>query len=839
MAMTWLAAETFSEGWGVRNSGNPGAFDTVTSSIDGNIGAIGPGRYGMVMPNDGTANSLTCDWTTTLPGGADTDDVVWGMWFRIVDFSVDGSAYEIVHMSRDNGIGDRMFRLSAKEDGADSRVYLWNRNTSNASLQGEADVIGRNSPVAFELGEWYCVMVSHQSPQSPMTSRVYVKKGLDVDANGYPTGWTQITDATIAPTGEFTGFWGGYLAANLRFRFGDNNKLLGVVGGMICGKTSENSVTTDFDPTNDVTEYPLAQMPLPATPDNIYVDTVSGSDSNDGMTEDTPLASFDPIPSDYLRYACKIDGTDFDTDPSCTVNIYAPYATPIVQAASLSFIAGSNQVFKAWKSDYWYVRQMVLNEATWTQDGTYDKCWYVPVVSTNSVVFQKQASDSDDADTLIGKVLQPVSEDTLATALTAIQNDAQAGWSWCDGTNLYIRPLGDVNPNTSGDSFMYSNAASVALSFSGSVSVEDCVAFGNARYDNTSAANRNMDGYNLFFGGTANGRCKNCIAVGGSKHAHGSANAQDGNVFEYIDCVGYGALPDNSNTIYVSYSSQSGSATHTYTRCSCPFFSFDWRSNTGTPGNGSSFYTHAVEDGFFDINMVNCDFTGAKTQFNQANNVTITGGHHQALDIWGSNTSITVTGTRFDLMPLSPYGGSPATFNRCGFLLTGHAAYKIEDDWEFNCCVIDATGATGVVALHTRDSALTAALSKCLYILPTDRPIIDEVQETDTVTLSNVAIVTTTGTGHIVFTDFGAGNADLTLADCDGTSSKPTATNSHIVEVVNAQAAINWRAATEYLCGLDGMTAPQAQEAYNITIGNVGGGRTSRLTRVANALARI
>jgi hypothetical protein len=153
------------------------------------------------------------------------------------------------------------------------------------------------------------------------------------------------------------------------------------------------------------------------------------------------------------------------------------------------------------------------------------------------------------------------------------------------------------------------------------------------------------------------------------------------------------------------------------------------------------------------------------------------------------------------------------------------AQAAIKGSYLIQCSVIDARDLSG--SIWQRTGALTLTLSKCLILLPAGSTVLEDAVSTDTLSLENCAIATPTGDAHVIFDSYDDGGAsDRTLAQL---TTLGVASNCHIVEVSALTAPTNWKSATSYLCNVSAMTPGQAQEAYDIAIGNVGGLRSRNL----------
>jgi hypothetical protein len=299
-----------------------------------------------------------------------------------------------------------------------------------------------------------------------------------------------------------------------------------------------------------------------------YVDSVNGSDANNGTTPLLAFQTIDGLPAlsngDSIGLAC---GSTWREQLTITVDnvrvaAYGAGAKPILDCSEI--IAGGS----------------------WTKTGGRTNVY--------------QAAITPDADTINDKTWINVWENGafLTRATSEANCDATAGSYWVTADNvtslnLYIHPNGSTNPISDGKTYEYSERRSGIYAENQDGITVDGLQCQKNLHENGS----------IFVGVDA--LVMNCAMYDGSKH---NCYARAGS--EFRDCDSERSYYNNASTHYVIYEDFANGETATFTRCTA---------SEDAPSTLSNGFTHHTSDGasfqFGDCVFEDCEVTNCNVAY--------------------------------------------------------------------------------------------------------------------------------------------------------------------------------------------------------------------------------
>jgi hypothetical protein len=388
-------------------------------------------------------------------------------------------------------------------------------------------------------------------------------------------------------------------------------------------------------------------------------------------------------------------------------------------------------------------------------------------------------------------VTNPPTGVTTNYATTGAALDAVPGSFYTDGTNLYIHPFGDTDPNTDGNTYTRSINRGGGLA---------AVAFtsGNYRaigfyirkttlvdqFDNDFGAYCFQDG--VLAGSAFSSSVEGGYFAYGDKHCFGSTTGVTGSTLLVLntECEqGHPYCAYGGQTPFVSYSgATTADNVHTYQGCTCLARSGLIGSTTGDPvgTGGDIIYSHNNGAGisFASITLDNCNFASGSATMSVAANLSLTNQTRIGqVNTYCPNTTIQQTIFPNQLVAMDA-GASSLTVQNClikptfsltpappyyGFLISG--SVLIEG------CTFDLSGITGnsssyfQQAIIQRTGLLNLTFRNNAYIVPAGQnmPLLYDATASDTLTFDHNAY--NLGAGTILARAYnGSASSNLTFS---------------------------------------------------------------------------
>lgn len=410
-------------------------------------------------------------------------------------------------------------------------------------------------------------------------------------------------------------------------------------------------------------------------------------------------------------------------------------------------------------------------------------------VSAGSTKTYQLADGSDIGSVVIWENDQWLNHPTGANfAAVQASMDSTPGSFFSDGTNLYLHPFGDTNPNSDGKTYARSrNRGSGASAIR--INASDVQVFGDATYPCVlkktcmaqSADNDPLNAYLVQWGadGGAGGfsRLANLTLDYGSKHFAGSTGQRINSIAVY-DTVTYGQgspyVATGGQTQAVDFNANSSDSGNRYIYMNCGS-----SVNAGVIGSSAgkkniaypSWLTHGVSGTPFTGGWHNnCNWcSGLQEQNVTTGTIAVSGGTSGGIGV-GSNLLVIQHLANGD-----PIGGTGTaktytilnSIIRISDAVSNIYFSQVTGSLVVQGCVIDLRGngaATGSArSVWSKLTSASAVIQNCIFLVdsPKDFTLLGSFLATDTVTMDHNAYVL--GSGGLIVQTYNSG-ASLTFA---------------------------------------------------------------------------
>ena len=604
MALTLVQRETF-QNVGTLTSASPGNLGTVDASANFYKRGVGPkvtgdtSAQGKGWSTDGhisAAAGANIKHTFTLTGGAISSGM-FSAFYYFDTISISGTQSMTILKSTVSN-GNQLLYTFAKP--SSNGNFWYNRN----GLWSDTDS-GKAMPVL----QWFEIRQEWTTSGSNCTSI-----SCDFRICGTST-WTNIYSTTTSFNmgGSLASFSGGWLNASGSESFPRKGRY-GMPSVYTMGSWSDRLVAI-----SDVIDPPTG-------PFSWYVDPVSGSDTNDGLSTSTAWKTASKINAESSN--CGLFPTTAGYANGDTLTIDTTSGNLILDSTTQSLwiqtrglnvvqlgggLSGTGEI-QAWK-------QIANNSFSLTSGTT--KVYQTTDTDTSSVVWEND------------KWMNHPTGANLAAVQSTLESTP--GSFWTDGTTMYLHPFGDTNPTTDGKVYTrsyYRNAGDGALQ----ISVPDTRMSG-LRVRKTCIAHKstNDPGANYcFYGYGSHGGTnlyENCYGDYGSKHVFGFTDNDVNRQTTVNNCQAEQGSPYSSQSTWVDYSSQSttGTATTVYNNCVTNRTTGLIGSTTGNtdPSNSEAWLCHnngSSNYQFATITFNNCTLNGKIDTFGAVYSLRFNGG---------------------------------------------------------------------------------------------------------------------------------------------------------------------------------------------------------------------
>lgn len=761
-ALTFVAREPF-VGPGTLTASSPGSnFSSVSGTLT--LVRVGPTTSSVPAPGWSadvrTTGSVNYRGTINLSGAASLCGM-WGAWVRIKALPPAGGYMSVLQLiDRGNNV-----------------VMDFAYNSSGVISTQPYDNGG--TPPTFT------------SPVIPLNTWVWLAVAWQIQSgSGYPYGIRCMS----MPLGGTLTTWGSADGLNaLATSFSSVNVGLqtGGTGPMLrIGCPSLYSMSSFAD-----IAYPTDITPPVEQPNNWYVNTVSGNDSNDGSTPATAWKTADKITTES-QYCGMLDSNAPGPGGGDILTIDTSGAPLVIDTNTLTFATQGLKVQPV--SGQTYIKcqaEEFLASSAFTPTAGLAKTYQTTDTQALVVAWEndkwmwhvKSASYGAAA-----AVTNPQTGVTTNYATTGAALDAVAGSFYTDGTNLYIHPFGDTNPITDGNTYTRSLNRSGGL---GAVEFTAGNYLANGFYVRKTAlvdSGDNDYGAYCFQDGVSTGAGLSNSVVGGyfaygDKHCFGSTTGVTDSTLLVLDTeceqgqpyCGYGG-----QTPFVSYSgATTADNVHIYRGCTCLDRSGLIGSTSGDPvGTGGDIilsHNNGTGISFASITFDNCNFASGSATMSIANNLVVTNQTQIGqINTYCPSTSVQETTFPYQLVQMRT-GATSLTVENClikpVFALTQAPPYYgllLSGNVTIEGCTFDLSGITGDSASYfqqgiiQRVGALNLTFRNNAYVVPAGEslPLLYGAVNSDTLTFDHNAYNLGAGTVLVHSYTNNATVSDLTFA---------------------------------------------------------------------------
>jgi hypothetical protein len=541
--------------------------------------------------------------------------------------------------------------------------------------------------------------------------------------------------------------------------------------------------------------YPSGDIAPPVEqPNNWYVNTATGNDNNDGSTPATAWRTAAKINTESL-YSGMLDSNAPGPGGGDVLTIDTSSAPLVIGTSTLTFNTQGLKVQPATGQTYIKCQaEEILTNASFTATAGLSKTYQTADTQANVVAWEndkwmwhvKAASYGAPA-----SVTDPKTAITTNYSTTGAALDAVAGSFYTDGTNLYIHPFGDTNPNTDGKTYTRSinrGGGLAAVSFaSGNYRA---IGFSIKKTTLVDSGDNDFGAY-CFQDGVLTGTGQSSSIEGGyfsygDKHCLGSTTGVTASTLLVLntECeqghpyCGYGG-----QTPFVSYSgATTADNVAIYRGCTCLTRSGLIGSTAGDPvgAGGDIILSHNNGAGisFASITLDDCNFASGSGTLAVATNLVLTN-QTQIGQLTTSCTNTNIEQTTFDYQLVSMVAGAAKlTVQNClikpAFVLSPAPAYfgfLVSGNVTIQGCTFDLSGLTGdsnsyfQQGMIQRVGTLNLTFQDNAYIVPSGEniPLLYGATSSDTLTFDHNAY--NLGAGTVLARAFNGGTqSDLTFA---------------------------------------------------------------------------
>jgi hypothetical protein len=774
-ALTLVAREPF-VGPGTLTTTAPGSnFSSVSGTI--NLVRVGPSTSSVPAPGWSadfrTPGSVNVRGTINVSGAAGANGM-WGAWVRIKSLPPKGGYLSVLQLFQGSSLA-----VDFKMDS--SGVITLQPLDFNATAPTFI------SP-AIPLNTWVWLAAAWQTQTQAQYPGVIDPYGLRCVSR--PLGGTLTTWGSADGLG---GLNSTMTAVNVGLQTGGTGPMLRIGCPSLY---STSNLTTDLIYPGDIVA-PVEQ------PNNWYVNPSTGSDNNDGSTPATAWKTADKVTTES-QYCGMVDSNAAGPGGGDVMTIDTSAAPLVIDTNTLTFATQGLKVQPA--SGQTYIKcqaEEFLANTAFTATSGSSKTFQTADTQANVVAWEndkwmthiRSAAYGSSASVNNVKTYVVTSYATTQAAL-----DANPGSFYTDGTNLYIHPFGDTNPQTDGNT--YTRSLNRGLASGGGLGA---VAFTAGNYraigfyirktalvdsgDNDFGAYCFQDGV---LGGTGfSSSVEGSYFSYGDKHCFGSTSGVTASSLLVLDTeceqgqpyCGYGG-----QTPFVSYTGvTTGDVVHTYEGCTCLTRSGLIGSTAGDPnGTGGDIilsHNNGGVNAFASITFNDCNFASGSATIGGSNNLVINN-HSQVGYVTTGCTNTTVQQTTFPFQFVNMgTGAANLTVQNClfkpTFVLSGAPAYfgfSVAGNVTIQGCTFDLSGITGMSydfqqGIIQRTGLLNLTFEDNTYLVPAGEnfPLLYGATSADTLVFDHNAY--NLGAGTIIaraYTNGGGTSSNDTYAQWQG-----------------------------------------------------------------------
>ena len=762
-ALTFVAREPF-VGPGTLTNTSPGAnFSSVSGTLT--LVRVGPRTSFIAAPGWSadirTTGSVNYRGTINLSGAASTCGM-WGAWVRVKAFPPSGgymSVLQLLNRSGTNVVAD--FSIN-----------------SNGILSASPYNYG-GSPVTFTgptitPNTWVWLAVAWQIQTG--SNFPYGIRCLSMPLGGSsPTIWGSADHLSALDT--------SFSNVNVGLQTGGTGPMVRI------GCPSLYSLASFSD-----IAYPGDIIPPVEQSNSWYVNTVTGSDNNDGATPATAWKTAAKINMES-QYCGMLDSNAAGPGGGDVLTIDTSGGPLVIGASTLSFATQGLKVQPVSTQSYiqCQAEQILLNSAFTLTTGL-SNTYQTSDTQTNIVAWEndkwmwhvKSASYGAAA-----AITNPTTGTTTNYASTGAALDAVAGSFYTDGTTLYIHPFGNTNPATDGKVYTRSIFRNQAPAVAFTAGNYRAIGFYIRKTTLVDSSDNDFGAY-CFQDGVLNGSGFSSSVEGGyfaygDKHCFGSTGGVTGSTLLILntECEqGHPYCLFGGQTPFVSYSgATTADNVHIYRGCTCLTRSGLIGSIAGDPvGTGGDIllsHNNGTGISYSSIILDDCNFASGSATMGIASNLNIIDQTHLGQLFTGCPVT-TIQQTTFPNQLVTMQSGAASlSVQNClikpTFALTPAPPYNgflVFGTVSIQGCTFDLSGITGnsgsyfLQSVIQRQGALNLTFRNNAYIVPTGEnlPLLYNPSSSDTLTFDHNAYNLGSGTTLVRSFNNLSGTSSLTFA---------------------------------------------------------------------------
>jgi hypothetical protein len=745
-ALTFVAREPFIGPGTLTNSAPGSNFSSISGTLT--MVRVGPRTSAIAAPGWSadirTTGSVNYRGTIKLSGPASLCGM-WGVWVRIKALPQPGGYMSVLQLI--DQTSNVVMDYSINSSGVIS-AQPYNHNGISPTFTSPAII----------PNTWVWLAVAWQIQSG--ANFPYGIRCLSMPRGGPLTTWGS-ADGLGALATSFT-------AVNVGLQTGGTGPMLRIGCPSLYSMSSFSDIA-----------YPSDIIPPVEQPNNWYVNTTSGNDSNDGATASTAWKSAAKIALES-QYCGMLDSNAPGPGGGDILHINTSGSALVIGLNTLAFATQGLAVEPTAGQTYikCQAEEFIAN-SSFTPTAGRTRTYQTTDTQTDAVAWQndlwmwhvKSASYGAAA-----AVTDPHTGVTTNYASTGAALDAVPGSFYTNGTTLYIHPFGNTNPTTDAKTYTRSinrggGLAAVAFTAGNFRAVGFYI-----RKTTLADANDNDFGAYCFQDGVLSGSGFSSSVEGGyfaygDKHCFGSTSGVTNSTLLVLnmECEqGHPYCAFGGQTPFVSYSgATTADNVHIYRGCTCLDRSGLIGSTSGDPvGNGGDiFLSHNNGTGmsFASITLDDCNFASGSATVSIANNLVVTN-HTQIGEINTACPSTTVTETTFphQLVQMAT-GATSLTVENClikpTFALSPAPAYfgfLVFGNVTIEGCTFDLSGITGNSSFYflqgmiQRLASLNLTFRNNAYIVPAGEnlPLLYNVASSDKLAFDHNAY--NVGAGTIV-----------------------------------------------------------------------------------------
>jgi len=465
--------------------------------------------------------------------------------------------------------------------------------------------------------------------------------------------------------------------------------------------------------------YPADILPPVEQSNNWYVNPSTGNDSNDGATAATAWKTAAKITTES-QYSGILDSNAAGPGGGDVLTINTSSAPLVIGASTLTFATKGLKVQPIAGQTYINCQaEEFLTNASFAPTAGLTKTYQTSDTQQNVVAWENDKWMWHVKSVSYGaaaSITNPQTSVTTNYASTGAALDAVPGSFYTDGTNLYIHPFGNTNPNTDGNTYTRSiNRGGGLAAVAFTAGNYRAIGFYVRKTTLVDSGDNDLGAY-CFQDGVLGGSGFSSSVEGGyfaygDKHCFGSTTGVTGSTLLVLntECEqGHPYCEYGGQTPFVSYSgATTADNIHTYRGCTCLTRSGLIGSTVGDPlGTGGDIilsHNNGTGISFASITLDNCNFGSGSATLSVATNLNLID-HTQVSELNTSCISTNAQGITFAKQLVSMQGGAASlTVQNCLIKPTVALSQTVPTYYGFMLfgtvliegCTIDLSGITG------------------------------------------------------------------------------------------------------------------------------------------------